>query len=270
MGKTDIFLLTSSVTRSVYVPRMDWDFSIERNRGELLPVILGLFAMIGLTEGGAVERVSRPLYRKVLNRLKAAEAAVRRLIIVMARNIKVEPRPKRPMPKRPIRSNKGQTKESGEGKSRPPSFPLCDPQKRSDAGQVRRRRHKGRQAEPRIHVFGYDPRIPEPLRSIFSTSPLAPAPVPQQVEVVKDNTVSAKRLCRRLFAIVHALRNMEREAKRYAAWLAKPKEERRPRRERALRYGLPPGWCSRPKHEVHEILKTCHWLFHELPAPDTS
>ena len=44
---------------------MDWDFSIERNRGMLLPHIVGLFAMIGLVEGGMVERVSRPLYRKV-------------------------------------------------------------------------------------------------------------------------------------------------------------------------------------------------------------
>ena len=31
---------------------MDWDFSIERNRGMLLPHIVGLFAMIGLVEGG--------------------------------------------------------------------------------------------------------------------------------------------------------------------------------------------------------------------------
>ena len=52
---------------------MDWDFSIERNRGMLLPHIVGLFAMIGLVEGGTVERLSRPLYRKVAGLLRAAE-----------------------------------------------------------------------------------------------------------------------------------------------------------------------------------------------------
>ena len=86
---------------------MDWDYSIERNRGELLPVVLGLFAMIGLTEGGMVERLSRPLYRKALRILRSAEAAVRRLIVVMARDIMVEPRPKRPRPAGLVRSRKG-------------------------------------------------------------------------------------------------------------------------------------------------------------------
>ena len=87
---------------------------------------------------------------------------------------------------------------------------------------------------------------------------------------VKDNTVSAKRLCRRLFAIMRALKNMEREAKRYALWLAQPVEERRPQRERALRFGWPPGWRIKSTHEVDDILKECHWLVRDLPAPDTS
>ena len=99
---------------------------------------------------------------------------------------------------------------------------------------------------------------------------VAQRPAPQQVEVVKDYTVSAKRLCRRLFAIMYALTHMEREAERYARLFAKPVEERRPRRERALRYGWPPGWRVKPSHEVHEILKECQWLFHSLPEPDTS
>ena len=69
-----------------YGGRMDWDFAIERNRGLLLGVIEGLFAMIGLTEDGMVERVSRPLYRKVQRILRSAESSVRRLIIASARN----------------------------------------------------------------------------------------------------------------------------------------------------------------------------------------
>ena len=35
---------------------MDWDFSIERNREPLLRHVLGLFALIGLVEGGMVEQ----------------------------------------------------------------------------------------------------------------------------------------------------------------------------------------------------------------------
>jgi hypothetical protein len=259
-----------------YSTRMDWNFAVERNRGQLLGTIMGLFALIGLTEGGMVERVSRPLYRKVLGRLRAAESAVRRLIIVMARDIKVEPRPKRPAPSGIYRSRKGTFQGKGqvngksqgqEKKPRSPSFNLCDPEKRSDAGRVnRRRRRKYKGPEPRIRSIDYDPRIPE---SIWPRAP-APTPAPQQVEIVKDNTVNAKRLCRRLFAIFGALTNMEREAKRYARWRDQPKEERRPRRERALRFGWPPGWRIRPTHEVHEILKECHWLIRSLPEPDTS
>jgi hypothetical protein len=245
---------------------MDWNFAIERNRDPLLGFVMGLFAKIGLTEGGMVDRLPRPVYRAVLVTLKAAESAVRRLIIVMARDIVVKPRPKRPRPSKPVVAGKGKVQGNGEGqgKSRPPSFQLCDPEKRSDAGKRRRRRHKG--PEPRIRVLGYDPRIPEFLRG--QASP--PAPAPQQNEPVKDHTVSAKRLCRRLFAVVRALQNMEREAKRYALWLARPVEERRPKRERALRFGWPPGWRIKSTHEVDDILKECHWLVRSLPQPDTS
>jgi hypothetical protein len=263
---------------------MDWDFSIERNRALLLPIVVALFAKIGLTEGGMVERLSRPLYRKVLVRLRSAEAAVRRLIIVMARNIKVEPRPKRPMPKGLTRSRNGtfQGKGNGQGegngqadgqrqgrKRSKPSFNLFDPERRADFGQVRRRRRKGPKVEPHVHVIHpSNPNIPWFLRG--QPAPPLPSPAPRRVEAVKDNTVSAKGVCRRLFAIMYALTHMESEAERYARLFAKPKEERRPRRDRALRYGWPPGWRSKSIHEVDDILKECTWLVRSLPAPDTS
>ena len=256
---------------------MDWDFSIKRNREDLLGVVAALFAMISLTEGGMIERLSRPLYRKVLRQLRSAEAAVRRLIIVAARNIKVEPRPKRPRPKGLFRSRKGTFQSAdpgksgsgkGQSKSRPPSFPLCDPQRRSDWGRSRRRRKKYTGPEPRVRVLDYDPRIPRFLRGPDPTH--APVPVVEKKVALKDGMVSAKRICQRLFAVMRALTNMEREAKRYARFLATPVEERRPRRERALRYGWPPGYRSKPKHEVERILKECHWLVSELPKPDTS
>jgi hypothetical protein len=250
---------------------MDWDFAIERNRERLLGAVLALFTLIGLVEGGMVERLSQRVYRKVLREVRSAEAAVRRLIIIAARNIKVEPRPKRPAPKRPINSNKVQAKGSSEGesrKSRPPSFPLCDPERRSDWGRSRRRRRKYNGPEPRIRVLDYDPRIPRFLRGPDPTH--APTPVVEKNAPVKDGMVSATRLCRRLFALIRALTNIEREAKRYARFRAQPVEERRPKRERALRYGWPPGYRTKPKHEIGEVLKECHWLISELPKPDTS
>src|SRR5262245_42911619 len=119
---------------------MDWDFAIERNRGMLLGVVEGLFAKIGLTEDGSVDRLSRPVYRKALGILRSAESAVRRLIIVMARDIKVEPRPKRPMPKGLVRSRKGTFQSKGNSqadsqrqgrKPGKPSFNLFDPERRA-------------------------------------------------------------------------------------------------------------------------------------------
>jgi hypothetical protein len=257
---------------------MDFDFAIERNRGMLLPHIMELFALIGLVEGGIVERVSRPVYRKALRVLKGAESAVRRLIIVMARNIVVEPRPKREMPKGLVRSRngtfqgKGQGSDKGSGqgqgqKPRRPTFNLFDPERRADFGHPRRRRRKGAKVEPRVHViYPSNPNIPWFLRG----RPAPPPPQPAPVQPVHDGMVSAKGLCRRLFAIMYALTHMESEAERYARLFAKPKEERRPQRERALRFGRPPGWRDKSTHEVDDILKECHWLFHELPNPDTS
>ena len=75
---------------------MDWALAIERNREPLLRIVATLFAMIGLAEGAAVERLSRPLYRAVLGVLRPAEAAVRRLIIVAAQGMVVKPRQRRP------------------------------------------------------------------------------------------------------------------------------------------------------------------------------
>src|SRR5512139_2666402 len=84
-----------------YMARMDWDLAIESKRGPLLAIVLTLFAEIGLTEGGTIERISKPLHRFILSRLRTAEAAVRRLIFVAARNIVLEPPAERPARAKP-------------------------------------------------------------------------------------------------------------------------------------------------------------------------
>ena len=229
-----------------------------------------LFAEIGLTRDGVVERVSRPVYRKVQRVLRWAESAVRRHIVSAARDIVVEPRPQRPAPA--ARENSGQikSKAEGEGHEKPKRkrrllFRLFDTPRRKDWDIPRGR--KRRKIEPRIHVFDFDPRIPAFLR------PQAPAsaPAPAKAAAIDDGTVSAIRLCRRIFATMDALEDLGRHAMRYARWEAKRIEQRRPQRASPFRLGWPPGWRIKATHEVDEILKDCHWLVRNMePVLDTS
>jgi hypothetical protein len=236
---------------------MDWALAIERNREPLLRIVAALFATIGLTESDVVERLSRPLYRAVLGILRPAEAAVRRLIVVAARDIVVEPSPKRPAPAGLVRSGKA----SGRGVS----FKLFDPRKRSDGASGRPIRSPRPEPRARYIDVGFDPRIP-----LFRQPPPAiPAPAPED-DAIDDDSVNAGPLCRRLAAIKRALEDLPRQARRYARWRGRPIEERRPRLATPLRRGWPPGRRSRPTHEVHEILNECHWLARNVPAPDTS
>jgi hypothetical protein len=233
-----------------YGAGMDWTLAIERNRESLLRIVLALFAMIGLREGGTVERLSWPVYRAVLRGLRPAEAAVRRLIIVAARDVVVKPSPVRP-------AAKGLSRKGRRGRG---SFQLFDPRQRFDGNNGRR--YTGVQrAEPRIHFIEFDPRSP-----LFRQPPpgaAAPVRAPQ-------DTVNAASLCRRLAAIKHALEDLAAQARRYARWRARPLEKRRPKLASALRPGPPPGHRKRPSHAVDAILSECHWLARSVPQPDTS
>jgi hypothetical protein len=257
-----------------YRAAMDRNFAIEHNHGRLVGVVAGLLAMIGLTEGAMVERLSKPLYRKVRGILRSAESALRRLIIAAARDIVVEPQPKRPAPAE--RKSFGESNANSQGKGnrdgtarrkRAPLFNLFDRPRRKDWGIPRRR--KRRQIVPRVLFIDYDPRIPEFLRPQAPAA--AHAPIANKAAAIADGTVSAIRLCRRIFAAKAALKDIPRQARRFARWRDKPKDERRPRRASPFRLGWPPGWRIRPTHEVDEILKDCHWLVRNLdPQLDTS
>src|SRR4051794_38372769 len=90
-----------------YDCHMDWAYAIERHRHPLLGIVATLYAMIGLTDDGGVERLSWPIYRAVLAVLRPAESAVRRLIVVAARGLKVKPYVPRPAPTGLAISGKG-------------------------------------------------------------------------------------------------------------------------------------------------------------------
>jgi hypothetical protein len=184
-----------------YCAGMDWIAAVESKRGPLLVEVLRLFALIGLSEGVTIERISKPLHRQVLAILRTAESAVRRLIIAAARDIVVEPRPPRPARERPKTSSKDKAKADGEAGSkqkcaRRPLFSLFD-----RLNRFARRFKKPRRPEPRIRVMdvGPDPRIPQFLRS------QAPAPEPVVEKKVDDGMVSTKNLIRRLVAVLDAV-----------------------------------------------------------------
>ncbi len=71
---------------------MDWDLAIKRNSKALKGIIEVLFALLGLDGTDAASRIPRSLHSAVLGVLRPAESAVRRLIVVAARNVVVKPR----------------------------------------------------------------------------------------------------------------------------------------------------------------------------------
>jgi hypothetical protein len=248
-------------------------YAIESNRERLLEVVADLFAMIGFTAGGMVERVPRPLYRKVRRLLVSAESCVRRLVVSAAREIVVEPGPQ-PQPPAPKERNaesksasQGEGNEGGKPKRRRPLlFNLFDRPRRKDWGIPGRPPRKRSKIEPRVRLLG-DP--PDPRHLMFrefgpkEPPPAPPAPLVEQETAFDDGTVSAIHLCRRIFAMADALADIPRQAQRYLRWERKPIEQRRPSRASPFRVGRPPGWRIRASHAVDDILKDCHWLVNE-------
>ncbi|MBL8908362.1 MAG: hypothetical protein JNM20_16940, partial [Rhizobiales bacterium] len=161
---------------------MDKASAIEHQRLPLIGHVMALFAMIGLVEGGIVERVPKPLHRAVLRILRTMESAVRRLIVAAARDIVLEP----PKPRPPKPSQKPSARPKSDGEARP--------------------RKKRRGPEPRAYFVPPDPPdtrhpIVRGLRQPVPEPPPPPPPPPPAPVVEKkadDGTVNAKPLIRRL------------------------------------------------------------------------
>ena len=230
---------------------MDWAKAIERNSEALKGIVEALFAMLGLAEETLLERIPQPLHRAVLRVLRPTESAVRRLIVIAARNVVVKVAPSRPMPK-------GQMIGKGGG-HRLPSFRLFDTRK--DFPELRQRRIKYAKHPPRILFFGDDCRVDS----------LWPAPPPVAVPTLPpDGLVNAARISRRLQALKLALEDLPRQARRMARWRMRRETAKTPTFKSPLRPGYPPGHRKKPVHEVDKVLSECHWLAWEAMKPDTS
>ncbi|CAN5382892.1 hypothetical protein BH10PSE7_BH10PSE7_23170 [soil metagenome] len=220
---------------------MDWARAIEINQSALTRIVAALIAMVGLAAGGALTRLPRPVYRAALGVLRPAEAAVRRLIVIMARGVAVKPRPVRPMLAGRVLKARGRAATA---------FQLFDARKRF--GPIRLRR-AGPRAEPRIYFFSSDPLVP-----LFQ--PQYAAPIEVETAEPDDGMVGAEGLGRRLTALRMALENLPRQVNRLARWQARRDMMESPKFRSPLRPGRPPGYREEPTEEVHRVLRECHAL----------
>lgn len=279
---------------------MDWNAAIEHHRAALTRILAMLVAMAGLGNGQPAITGQQPeptqaadgptdcpspiadrptlprhLHRAVLRLLRPAEAAVRRLVIVVARGLVVTPQARRreaPTPPPPrfawSPSPASQGRNQGRGRPQTLALPLFDPLPRWRA----RRPVAG--GVPRISVPGIAAPFPVPA----PPSPLDP--------------LDATRLALRLAALARTLDDLPVAARRFALWQARiaapapprnggnatggqSKAPTRMRRIWPLRPGRPhgqrPARSREPSHPVHTVLDDVHGLaLWVLEPADTS
>ena len=254
---------------------MDWDVALERNREALKRILAMLVAMVGLADGETT--LPRRSHRAILALLRPVEAAARRLVIVVARDLVVLPRPRKVKPEPDtvfVRNGKGTgivlpygVKPSAilpnlvprRAAPRPVARPLLDPLPKWPGG-----RHRQVGGVPRILApGGSEPRL-----------------IPGRRRLSPDGRIDATRLVLRLQAVGRALDDLPREARRFARWRCSAAAAAqnlesgaagKVRRVWPLRPGRPPGSCRGPAHQVHEVLADLQYFaFRALERRDSS
>jgi hypothetical protein len=222
---------------------MDWEKAIETNRAALIRLVAELVAMLELAGGLAGERLTRTAFFALHRLLRPTEAALRRLIVIMARGLEVAAVKTRPMPKGLVIAGKG---------TGPMAFQLFDTRKSfaftaGDSATAA--------GAPRIHVFSSDPLVPS--ADVLHTPP----PL---------TDFDATDLRRRIAALSHALGTLPRQAQRLARWKARRAKMENPKFISPLRPGPPPGHNSRSKDAINGIVRNCHDLAFEALREDSS
>ena len=286
--------------------------AVDRNHAALKHILTGLVAMAGWTATGGTflracgepgsasgrpNTLPRHLYVAILRLLRPAEAATRRLVIVLARGISVTLPPLRPAKPKPgpvlLKDGKGTgivdtgislyrlglanvappiVQKQAASPTRPLAFPLLDPLRNPFP-----RRRPRRSSKPSTAV----PRCLHDLTGRRAIRVRLPSP---------HDPIDATRLGQRLAALASALDDMPAQALRFARWRARrdqmrgqPSSPGRFRRIWPLRPGRPPGGrlsrfdpvarrLSRIR-EVDEVLAHAHAMALyalERPRPDTS
>ncbi len=210
-----------------------WDEAVARNTGALKDIVAPLLAMLALHGGTDASRIPRSLHAAILRVLRPAESALRRLIVIVARDLVAEPEPPAPQAatSSPARSGKPPARMA---------FPLFDPRKRF--GQ---RRTAYTSLTPRISFIA----PAAPVIPFFQKPEAPPQPAPQK-------QVGARRLCLRLKALAAALEDLPHQARRLVRLRAR--RESKPVFLTPLRPGRPPGHRKIPWHDVDLVLAECH------------
>jgi hypothetical protein len=271
----------SRLTRNAvlfYVLFVNISEKAEKHRIALQRIVAALFLLAEIIDGKTtVDRLVLPVFHAILRLLRPAESATRRLIVVAAHGLVV--RRRRSSPRPDLKGKPVPKGNKSDGGSRAAPFKLFDPPEKPakkpiskvEAGYLGVKPEPEFTTGPRIRVIDIEPHKPWWMQG-SAASPLPPEPEPKKPK--GNGTISAIRLCRRLIALAEALKDIPRQARRYARWLAKPIETRKPSRASSIN-SMPPWLPKKWTHEVHEILNDCGslaaWLpYLDKPQPDTS
>ena len=208
---------------------MDWPLVIDRNRTALLTIIVALMASLGLVSGGRLSTLPFFLYRRALRILRPAESALRRLIMIVAHEMKLRGFKLRPARRNGLAEFLVFSRPNPRGEPALPTFNLIDPLKLF-----------GREA-PDMDWFGFGENSDTPDKT----------PIP------------AVSLGLRILALKHALENLPKQARRLARWYEQRDlayAQNLAHRYSPMRPGPAPASQKRKIHEIDEVLLECHLL----------
>jgi hypothetical protein len=217
---------------------IDWPRAISTNREALEQVAEEIYGLLRLVITGTSKLWPHEVQAMVRRLLRPAESAVRRLIIVMARDVTVKLPPRRPIPKGLKIKNRDTARMS---------FRLYDQRKRFNTLPKEKRGPKG----ARIHFF-------------HDRGPLVPVVTSRKPKARLAN------LFRRYEALKSAIDNLPRQARRMALWRLRRETKANVKFKSPLRPGQPPGHQKRPRFAIDRVLAICHGLAHEALYANTS
>jgi hypothetical protein len=290
---------------------MDWILAAGRFHEKLLTVIAELFALARIIPGERPEleagaqhnqymtTLPRYVFKAVMLLLEPAEAALRRLLIIVAHGHgwAFKPRQDRGKPF-PLFFSAGAKGISGVSRG---GICVRGPGSNADRtagdagipGFVQRdwsipglglaNQHvpvkTGPGALPRIPAFNmFDPlpafRNYVPFYEAGAEPPAPARPFPGVIPAGKTCTpVSAILLWRRINALHYAAEDLEKSARRYARWKAKRDHALKhnlacsPNRLGLMRPGRPPGWSKKWRHQIDEVLNETHYFACDALSP---
>jgi hypothetical protein len=248
---------------------MDWQLIIDGNGKALRRILAMLVAMAGLGTGNTLPH---HLHRRLLILLRPTEAAVRRLIIIVARELVVTLPPVRAKPKPALdhaahaalrRLGLAVVIAPGDG-----AFAAL-----ARAGAIARRTAPARPWPTDLPLV--DP-LSQPFRRsrpfalvravprIWAPDMPKPAPIPRRP--LPDDPVDATRLGQRLARVAAALDDLPRHAQRFARWLARRNRDRL--LGKRIRWPLRPGFAygvrrphsRRPPHEIDAVASDTNYF----------